>query len=167
MTTRRSETGRNEPADPSRIIAAHADTREPEKSLDTRERGGKVRSPKLHVSEALRSLLHRWTTDAATLRGYGDSRGADMLERLTNEARAAIESAGDELLTLEQAARVANMHPDSLRHLVASGRIPNAGRRGAPRIKRADVPRRPAKAEGSAYDPGADAIAILSRQKGA
>jgi hypothetical protein len=76
-------------------------------------------------------------------------------------------TAEDERLTLAQAAREANMHADTLRHLVSAGRIPNAGKKGAPRIRRKDLPRRAAAAPSQSYDPAADALSLVSRHRSA
>ena len=50
-----------------------------------------------------------------------------------------------------------------LRELVAAGEVPNAGRKGAPRIRRADLPRKPGAKSESGYDVSADAAALVAR----
>ena len=46
------------------------------------------------------------------------------------------------LLNLTQAARECGYSPDALGRMVRSGRIPNLGRPGAPRVRRTDLPRK-------------------------
>lgn len=49
----------------------------------------------------------------------------------------------DDVITLEEASRVGGYSVDHLQRLVALGTIPQAGRKGAPRIRRSDVPSKP------------------------
>jgi len=83
------------------------------------------------------------------------------LERAAADLDAALAREQDALLSLEQAAQESGYSADHLRHLVADGTVPNAGRRGAPRVRRGDLPTRPGKARSSTYDPDADAVRIL------
>jgi len=46
----------------------------------------------------------------------------------------------DETLSLVEAARVSGFTADHLGHLIKTEKIPNYGRKGAPRIKRSDLP---------------------------
>lgn len=50
---------------------------------------------------------------------------------------------GEEPLSLQEAAKESGYSVDRLQKLVASGAIPNAGRRGKPAIRRSDLPRKP------------------------
>lgn len=96
---------------------------------------------------------------------YAWRRAADAIEQAVREA-------ADELLTLEQAAELSGYSAERLRHLIADGAIPQAGRKGAPRIRRGDVPRKAGKARAGAtagpqgYDPTADALSLLGRANG-
>lgn len=52
----------------------------------------------------------------------------------------ALETAdGDEELTLTDAAKECDMHPDSIGRAIREGRIDNCGRKNAPRVKRSDL----------------------------
>jgi len=53
---------------------------------------------------------------------------------------AAMRSVADDALDLTAAAQESGFSVDRLRHKVAAGEIPNAGRRGSPRIRRGDLP---------------------------
>ena len=91
--------------------------------------------------DPLEALITRWERRAHALpRVAGDRRGGWIWRRAAAELRRALESRANEVLSLEAAARESGYCVDHLRRLVGAGIIPNAGRRGAPRIRRRDVP---------------------------
>lgn len=115
------------------------------------------------VASSLASLADRWEETAGALRAYGAAPQAECLARVARELREALEAAAGETLTLAEAAIESGVPAETLRKAVAQGRIPNAGRKGAPRIRRADLPRRPrAISAGGAYDVNADALRIVA-----
>lgn len=61
---------------------------------------------------------------------------------------ASIRAWQQEALTLEEAARESGYSADYLGEMVREGRIANAGRKNAPRIRRADLPKKPPRARG-------------------
>ena len=83
-----------------------------------------------------------WRQRADTLRTYGDPNSARLWEIAAQELEQAWGVFGDETLSLAEAARVSGYSPDHLGHLVKDGKIPNAGRSGAPRIRRSDLPQK-------------------------
>lgn len=85
---------------------------------------------------------------------------ARRLEALARERR-------EERLSLTEAAAASGYSVDHLRHMVAEGRIPNAGAKGTPRIRRGELPRRVRKAEATGYDPTKDALSIVGRRSSA
>jgi hypothetical protein len=98
---------------------------------------------------------------------------ADRLERFAPPAalafrdaalqlEQALRSAESEELTLAEAALASGFSAEHLRKLVASGTVPNAGRRGAPRIRRGDLPKKASPAISAGYDPNADALRLAS-----
>jgi hypothetical protein len=96
-----------------------------------------------------------------TIRPY--NAGASFAyEQAARELEGAMREIEHQTLTLEEAARESGYHSDSLRHMLAAGQLPNAGRRGAPRIARKDLPRLAGKVKSSAYDPGADALRLVA-----
>jgi hypothetical protein len=113
---------------------------------------------------ALQELAARWREQADTLDRWQDSRGAALLRQAATELLDAIEEAGDEELNLEAAARESGYSDRRLRELIAEGAIPNAGRKGAPRVRRRDLPKKARSA--SSYDAEADALSLLRRSKG-
>ncbi len=94
----------------------------------------------------LRDLAQRWHAEADTLGQWGDERGAAILRRAATELSAAASDYEDEPLTIPQAHEESGYSCDHLRALVASGEIPNAGRKGKPMIRRRDLPLKPGHA---------------------
>lgn len=99
---------------------------------------------------------------------------ADALERFAPAAatafrdaavalEAALRSDADETLTLAEAALASGFSTDHLRHEIAAGRIPQAGKKGAPRVRRADLPKKSAqRTTPTLYDVDADARSLAS-----
>lgn len=86
-------------------------------------------------------LPSTWRAKAATLAPYSEP-AARAFEQAARELETALGAEGDDLLTLTEAARVSGYSADHLGRLLKRGSIPNAGRAHAPRIRRADLPRR-------------------------
>jgi hypothetical protein len=112
-------------------------------------------------------LAASWRARAEQLRPYAPA-AAEAFERAAAELEGALREAADEELTLAEAAVESGYSERRIRELLADGDVPMApgGRKGRPRIRRADLPRRPGGAgQGSVggYDPDADAAALLSR----
>ena len=105
-------------------------------------------------------LADQWEADAKKLREYGQESAANVAELHAHQLREALRAAGDEALTLAESAAESGYSKRRLRELVAQGSVPNAGRKGAPRIRRADLPRK-AKSTANGFDAGAEARAII------
>jgi hypothetical protein len=86
------------------------------------------------------ALPSEWRDRAQYLRDYGDSNTARLWELAAKELEAALTAHGQETLTLVQAAKLSGFTADHLSASIKKGRIPNAGRDGAPRIRRSDLP---------------------------
>ena len=94
--------------------------------------------------ERLTALADRWKAEADTAeQRYGDDRVAHLLRLLAAELEEAVRATHDDPLTLDEAASLSGYSSGHLRHLVADQAIPNAGRKGAPRIRRGDLPIKP------------------------
>lgn len=118
--------------------------------------------------ETLEELARSWLNDADTLDRYADERGAELCRMHARELREALREGLDEPLTLSEAAELSGYSEDHLRHLVAGGTVPNAGRKGAPRIRRGDVPVKPGHTRSVASgDAEEDAEDILRSLDGA
>jgi len=68
--------------------------------------------------------------------------GAALLEEVLTDFASVSRGDGDETLNLQQASQESGYSADHLGRLVREGKIPNAGRPNAPRIRRADLPRK-------------------------
>lgn len=90
----------------------------------------------------LLNLAARWRADALVLRKYMAESQAELLERCADEMEAAEASRQLEAVTLEEAVELSGYSYSHLQHLVADGTIENVGKKGAPRIRREDVPRK-------------------------
>ncbi len=105
-------------------------------------------------------LADGWAIEAASLERWGDDRGAAILRQCATELKAAARAHDDEEFTITAASAASGYSCDHLRALVASGEIPNAGRKGSPRIRRGDLPRKPGAAS-NGFDSGAEAQTII------
>ncbi len=115
-----------------------------------------------------RDLATRWRADAEVL----DRNGAEQLARIcrthADEIDHALQQEADEALSLTEAAAASGYSTDRLRHMITEGKISNAGRRGAPRIRRGDLPVKPrgstdAGAGATGFDATAAAKLMLDR----
>lgn len=114
-----------------------------------------------------RDLPARWRSRAEDLRPYAEA-AARAFEHAADELEHVLHGEADELLTLSLAAELSGYTEDHLGRLIKQGSIPNAGRARAPRIRRADLPRRPTRIASTTvrtYDPDADARSLASRRK--
>lgn len=89
-----------------------------------------------------------WRERAAFLREYGDPNSARLWELAAVELERAWGTFEGETLSLTDAARASGYTADHLGALVKRGKIPNAGRSGAPRIRRHDLPQKPSHGPG-------------------
>ena len=85
-------------------------------------------------------LPAEWRTQAEGLRQFGADAQAKAVDRCANCLEEALLQEGDALLTLPEAAEESGYSADHLGRLIRDGKVPNAGRRGAPRIARRDLP---------------------------
>jgi multidrug efflux pump subunit AcrA (membrane-fusion protein) len=118
----------------------------------------------------LADLARRWRELAAELRTLAAEPQARALEHAAAQLEAELAAADAELLSLEAAALESGYSVRQLRHLIAKGDLPNAGRKHAPRVRRGDLPRKggaaapqaPAHAAGAGqgFDPDAFAMEL-------
>ena len=83
-----------------------------------------------------------WRKQARTLREYGGETPAVAIESCAAQLEEALRENDEATLTLTDAARESGYSTDHLGRLVREGKIPNAGRPGAPRIARRHLPRK-------------------------
>ncbi len=119
-------------------------------------------------------FVQKWVGEADELRrrrALVD--GAALLDEVLSDFAAVTGAEASELLNLQEAARESGYSADHLGRLVREGRISNAGRPNAPRIRRADLPRKASalRAESTRLTllgatPGQIARAVVTSQLG-
>ncbi len=91
-------------------------------------------------------LAARWRAEAAILKRWGGGTLADVLLLCATEVEQVEREHALERLTLSQAAEESGFSYSALQHLVADGKLKNAGSAHRPRIRRADLPHKPGTA---------------------
>ena len=86
--------------------------------------------------------IEKLERDAATLEEYGAAATANAIRACTTTFKNALARLGDEPLSLGDAALASCYSVDHLSRLVRSGAIPNAGRKGKPKIRRCHLPKK-------------------------
>ena len=90
-------------------------------------------------------LATRWRAEAAIMRRWGGEAQADAAEHAAAELDAWEREQALSELTLSEAAEESGLSYSTLQKQVAKGEIPNAGTKHRPRIRRRDLPRKPAR----------------------
>ena len=90
----------------------------------------------------VKSLPATWRKRAKGLRRYGGETPATALERCADDLEATLVEQDETTFSLVEASRESGYSADHLGRLVRDGKIPNAGRPGAPRIALRDLPRK-------------------------
>ena len=89
----------------------------------------------------LTELQEKWSTRLAEWRALGvHVAGERLAAEVLNDLRALVT---EDVVTLQEASLIGGYSVDHLQRLVAGGTIGNVGRKGAPRVRRADVPIKP------------------------
>ncbi|HKG95620.1 MAG TPA: hypothetical protein VKA84_27165 [Gemmatimonadaceae bacterium] len=119
--------------------------------------------------DTLHHALAQIRAKATELRdSFADEARARALEWAASLMECAIREGADERLSLSEAALRSGYSAEHLARLIREGRLPNAGRRGSPRLRAGDLSvrlhRAVASARPRAYDPLADARAIAGRR---
>ncbi len=91
---------------------------------------------------SVETLPATWRRQAKALRRYGGETPAVVLDRCAADLEDTLQELDETTLSLTQAARESGYSADHLGRLVRDGKIPNAGRPGAPRIARRHLPRK-------------------------
>lgn len=100
-----------------------------------------AKCPERPADLAPRDLPARWRSKAEGLRPFAEP-VARAFEDAADDLEHALQAEADELLTLAQAAEASGYSTDYLGRLLRSGRLHNAGRQHAPRVRRSELPRR-------------------------
>ncbi len=88
------------------------------------------------------TLTSRWRALAEQMRSLGAVAQATTLEHCADDLEETWRVWQEEPLTLDEAAEESGYTYSSLQKRVASGEIRNVGEPGAPRVQRADLPRK-------------------------
>lgn len=95
--------------------------------------------------------------------------GARLARLVLEEFEAVLRRRAGELLTLQEAAEESGVTSGHLGRLVRERKIPNAGQKHRPRVRRGDLPpadhRRPAGRKTAAYDPVLDARSLFGGRR--
>jgi hypothetical protein len=91
----------------------------------------------------------KWTglRDEWSRRGFSAPVGP-IVDELLADLRSVDRDEGAELLNLTQAALRSGYSPDSIGRMLRTGLLVNRGRKNAPRVRAADLPRKPLRLRG-------------------
>ena len=91
----------------------------------------------------------KWSAlrDEWSRRGFSAPVGP-ILDELLADLRSVDRDEGAELLNLTQAALRSGYSPDSIGRMLRTGLLVNRGRKNAPRVRAADLPRKPLRLRG-------------------
>jgi hypothetical protein len=105
---------------------------------------------RVHPESSARSRHHVpgeppsvWRAEAERLRHYGAIGNATTLEAAAEQLDSALRADANVHLTIARAAAESGYSADHLERLLRDGRLPNVGRKHAPRVRRVDLPRKP------------------------
>src|SRR5882762_3625710 len=88
-------------------------------------------------------LTTRWRAEADVLHRRGADEQAVVLKSCAHELKEEGRLFSLEALTLEQAAESSGFSYSALQKMVRDGTLPNVGKKGAPRVRRGDLPKKP------------------------
>jgi hypothetical protein len=86
--------------------------------------------------------IRAWRQDATVLRRYGDTRAADLLDRVAAELEADTQAAQGARVSLADAVELTGYTRGHLRRLVVDGKLRNIGTDGNPEFLAAELPRK-------------------------
>ncbi|MGH7628447.1 MAG: hypothetical protein ACREOF_03500 [Gemmatimonadales bacterium] len=112
----------------------------------------------------LADLVARWRDEAAPFQTRGARAATEAAESYATELEAWSREHELEAITLEQAAAESGYTYSALEKMVRRKELPNVGRKGAPRVRRGDLPRKPCRREPE-RDHGIAALTLAGRQR--
>jgi hypothetical protein len=108
-------------------------------------------------------LAQRWREEAGLLRRRAATAQADVLESCAADLETWVRERGLEALTLDHAAEETGFSYSALEKMVRTGRVTNVGRKGAPRIRRGDLPKKPSRPRTRPVDRSIAALGLEGR----
>lgn len=115
------------------------------------------RPPAVAPLDVLRTTWRARREEFARFRAIVD--GATLCDALLADLEFTLAARDDEALTLRDAAALSGYTADHLARLIRQGRLPNAGRKRAPLVRRRDIP---LKANGTSRQADADSYNVAS-----
>ena len=94
------------------------------------------------IAQCTRDLVTEWRLEAERMELRGLTEPVGVIRSMADELQAVLGRQESEILTLQEASTESDYSADHLGRLVRAGDIPNAGRPGAPRIRRRDLPKK-------------------------
>lgn len=110
-------------------------------------------------------LATSWREEANVMERRGLEVPASLLRSCAADLEERMREWQLEELTLEEAAEEARVHYDTMRKMVARGEVPNAGKKGSPRVRRCDLRRDGSPGELRDEDAALVGDALLNRQR--
>lgn len=104
--------------------------------------------------ERMQELAEEWRKEAELYRRRGMLESAQMAESFAGDLEARLQLLEFEELSLEAAARESGLSYSSIQQQVGTGKLPNAGEKGSPRILRRDLPRVAQRSKASSVQNG-------------
>jgi hypothetical protein len=96
------------------------------------------------------TLISEWRTEAELFARRGQVATSVLIRGMAEELEGAASRSAGEELTLGDAALESGYSPDHLGRLIREGKLPNAGRSNAPRVRRSDLPKKTVSAQSKA-----------------
>lgn len=91
----------------------------------------------------LHDLAGSWKEEATLLRRRGAPRQAEALESAAEDLEERLEEWAMETLTVAEAVEESGYSKSQLYSLLSDDKLENVGEKGAPRVRRGDLPRKP------------------------
>ena len=88
-------------------------------------------------------LVSEWRSAAKLFREHEQAATAVAYEKCADQLEAVLELETEATLSLQEASAESGYSADHLGRMIREGKIPNAGKPGAPRIAKKDLPRNP------------------------
>ena len=113
-------------------------------------------------------LRARWQNARDLYQELGPEGHSRLVEAFLRDIEQLEAGEQDKILTLAEASEYSGYSTEHVGRLIRNGKIPNAGRPGAPRVRAGDLPRRSpprrlAREETGTYNPVTDARSLVSR----
>lgn len=116
-------------------------------------------TPGRGLPSALDRLAEQWRRDAELFRQHGHEAGARTCALHAEELESAVREHLMEALTVAQASELSGYSESHLRFLLSQRKLENVGQKGAPRIRRVDLPSKPGEASAAHLSLAEEALA--------